>query len=273
MMANRSSVKEEVLARVQTFRILPSLRAIINELLAVMAREDASPQDLFRIIKYDQAITSKILSVANSAYYSRGSTISDLERAMVAIGFDEIKKIVMCLIFLEEILDVPRLNSHDVARLWSHSLSVACTGKALHHHLSSGQDGLVFTAAMLHDIGKVVLYTFADAYYAVENEAVQRGIDVCSLEEERFGLDHQAVGVAMSENWGFPEQIVSVIRDHHSKNGHPGSLLHMVSAADAFIMNPEGVADPEGAILRDEKERIMGEARKITEYLKVDPQA
>lgn len=271
-MQNRS-VREEVATRVQILRVLPTLRTIINELLAIITNKDASLREFFNIIRYDQAITSKILGVANSVYYNRGANIVDLERAMIAIGLDEIKKIIMCVVFLKEILGAWNLNPRDLALLWAHSLSVGSAAKILDKHYGAENTEKVFTASILHDIGKVIFYSFGDKYCRIEEDARQRGTDVCDLEKEEFGMDHQAVGFVMSKRWGFPEEICEVIRDHHGETGTPGSLVHTVSAADAFIDRPQSDTGPDGSILLDKKDTIADETRRISEYLKIDLKA
>jgi putative nucleotidyltransferase with HDIG domain len=265
-----TSMKEEVADRVRTLKVLPTLRSIINELLAIITKKDASLQELFNVVKYDQAITSKILTVANSAYYSRGANVADLERAMIAIGFDEIKKIIMCVVFLKEILGAWNLSPRDLALLWVHSLSVGCAAKILNTHTASESAETVFTASILHDIGKVVFCTFGEKYYKIEEDARQRNLDICDLEREEFGLDHQSVGFFMSKKWGFPDEISKVIRNHHGPSGTPGSLLHIIRAADTFIDRPQADAGQEGAILLGEREKIADETRRISEYLNVD---
>jgi putative nucleotidyltransferase with HDIG domain len=268
-----TSMREEVVARVQTLKVLPTLRTIINQLLDIITNKDASLRDVFNVVRYDQAITSKILSVANSVYYNRGSNIVDLERAMIAIGLDEIKKIIMCVVFLKEILGAWNLSPRDLALLWAHSLSVGCAARILNTHTTTENPETVFTASILHDIGKVIFYTFGEKYYKIEEGARKAGVDVCDLEKEEFGLDHQTVGFFMSKKWGFPEEISAVIQGHHGMAAAPGSLLHIVSAADTFINRPQADIGPDGSILLGERETIADETRRISEYLKIDLKA
>ena len=78
---------------------------------------------------------SKIISIANSAYYSRGIEIFDLQRAMLTIGFEEVQGIVTCLMFVENILKKLKLKEQDLFALWKHSIQVACSAKMLSERL------------------------------------------------------------------------------------------------------------------------------------------
>ena len=108
---------------------LPTLNAIMDKAFRVPADDSVSFHDLFNVMRYDQAISSKIISVANSAYCCRGSQIVSLERAMMAVGIDEVRRIVMCLVFLREILSPWKLSQSDLTSLRSHTVSVACAAK------------------------------------------------------------------------------------------------------------------------------------------------
>ena len=109
-----SSPREDLLSRAETMKVLPTLNAVIDEVLRVLADENSSFNRLFNVVRYDQAISSKVISIANSAYFGRGFQITNLERAMVAIGFDEIKRIVMCLVFLKEMLHQRNFSQADL---------------------------------------------------------------------------------------------------------------------------------------------------------------
>ena len=261
--------REALLARADKLKVLPTLAPIIDKVLLVAADNNASFRDLSDVLKYDQAISSKIISIANSAYFSRGSQTVSLERAMAAIGFDEIRKIVMCLVFLKEMLGQCKLSQDDLASLWRHTLSVACAARTLAEKTLAEDSEKVFTAAILHDVGKVPFLLHGDAYRTVQEEARRTGRDVCSLEREAFGIDHAELGRLVSTKWRFPEEFSAVILGHHGGHGAGGTLVDIVMKADRFTENPRSDIGPEGIILRRESERIKAETKRISELLGV----
>jgi putative nucleotidyltransferase with HDIG domain len=264
-----SSLRDELLARAEALKVLPTLNTVIDEVLQVIADDNASFKQLFAVIKYDQAISSKIISIANSAYFSRGAQIGNLERAMVAVGFDEIKKIVMCLLFLKEMANQWKLSQEDLAILWTHTISVACAARVLAGKTMSEDVEKVFTVSIVHDIGKVAFFMYGDQYRKLAEEARCTGRDICSLEREAFGIDHQEVGYFMSVKWRFPEEFTAVIRGHHQRTGTPDPLVGLVAKADRFIDNPGADLGTEGIILRGEASLIVDETKRISELLGV----
>jgi putative nucleotidyltransferase with HDIG domain len=261
-----TSHRDELLERADGLKVLPTLNTVIDEVLRVLSREDSSFGQLLDVIRYDQAISSKIISIANSAYFSRGAQILNLQRAMVAVGFDEIRKIVMCLVFLKEILDQWKLSQQDLAVLWSHTLSVAFAAKILARKTMVEDPEKAFTVSILHDIGKVTFYMYGDQYRRLGDAARTSGRDICDLERETFGIDHQEVGYLMSIKWRFPEEFSDVIRMHHTpEKGH--LLTELIAKADRFTDNPAADLGPEGAILRGEAATIEAETKRINDLL------
>ena len=263
------SLRDELLAQAESIRVLPTLTAVVTEVLRVMNDKNSSFNHLFNVVRYDQAISSKIISIANSAYYSRGWSITNLERAMVAIGFEEIKNMITCLVFLKEILSGWKLSQADIRTLWSHSLSVACAARILAGRTVSADPEKAFTAAILHDIGKVIFLTCGEPYRKVVREAAQTGRDICALEQEAFGTDHQEIGYVMAVKWRFPEEFSEVIRSHHGKPEAKGSVCRIVNVADRFVENPDADLGAEGMVLQGGKDRIALEIKRIGELLGV----
>lgn len=264
-----SSLRDEVLTKAETVKVLPTLNSIIDELFRVMNDRNSSFNQIFNVVRYDQAISSKIISIANSAYYNRGNKVGNLERAMIVIGFEEIRNIVMCLACLKQILDEWKLNQKDLAELWTHSFQVAYAAKILGSRTMADEPEKAFTAAILHDIGKVVFYTFGDQYRKITEEARKGGKGIHVLEKEVFGVDHQETGYLISVKWRFPEEFSAVIRSHHARSEGNNSLLDVVRIADAFIDNPAADLGAEGIILQGERESIMQEAQRVSELLGV----
>jgi putative nucleotidyltransferase with HDIG domain len=262
-------MRDELLARAETGKVLPTLNSVITELFRVMNDRNSSFNQIFNIVKYDQAISSKIISIANSAYYARGCKILNLERAMIVIGLEEVQNIVVCLAFLKEMLQRWKLSQRDLATLWKHSLAVAYAARALSTKTLAEDPEKAFTVSILHDIGKIIFYTFGDEYQRLVLLAPKTGRDLCTLEQETFGIDHQEVGYFMAVKWRFPEEFCAVVREHHGTPDGEDRLLDIVRVADAFIDNPTADLGAEGIILQGEKERILSETARISELLGV----
>ena len=263
------SLREDVLAKAESLKVLPTLNTVIDEVLRVLADENSSFNRLFNVVRYDQAISSKVISIANSAYFGRGFQITNLERAMVAIGFDEIRRIVMCLVFLKEMLQQWKLSQADLALLWTHTLSVACAAKVLAARMMTEDREKVFTVSILHDIGKVPIFMHGDRYRKLMEEARRTGTDLCSLESAAFGIDHQEVGQFMAVKWRFPPEFSAVIQKHHGRVETGETLVDLVAKADRFIEDPSADLGAEGIILRGEANLIKAETKRVGDLMGV----
>jgi putative nucleotidyltransferase with HDIG domain len=262
-------LREELLEKAEAVKVLPSLNGIIGELFRIINDPNSSFKQLFDVIRYDQGISSKIIAIANSAYYSRGSAVGTLERSMIVVGFEEIKNIVMCLAFLNEILHAWKLTREDLQSLWTHSVSVSYCARTLADKTMVDEPEKAFTIAILHDLGKVLFYSYGDHYKRVLQETSRSGKDICVLEKETFGIDHQEVGFYIATKWRFPEEFVKVIKMHHDAPDGLGTLLDLVKISDRFIENPKADLGPGGMILSKEIEKIKIETTRISALLGV----
>jgi putative nucleotidyltransferase with HDIG domain len=263
-------LREEVLDRARATRILPSLNGMMDEAFRILDDVDSSFSQLFGLVKYDQAIVSKIITIANSTYYCRGTPIESLEKAMIRVGLEEIKSIIMCLVFIKGVVAQWRLEQDDIAAIFGHSLIVAVAAKTLCTKMASEEPGKAFTASILHDIGKVIFYTYGDRYRKVTYEAGLEARGVCELERAQFGTDHQEAGHHMSMKWRFPEPFSEVILGHHGPHEGKVPLIDVIRDADAFALGREDVI-PEMAktVLHLNREEMKAESARIRQLVGV----
>jgi putative nucleotidyltransferase with HDIG domain len=263
--------RETLINRASDMKVIPTLNGIVEKVLQVIENNNSSFSDLSRIVQYDQAICSKIISIANSAYYSRGVEVFELQRAMLTIGFEEVRGIVTCLMFVENILKKLKLKEQDLFVLWKHSIQVAYGAKMLSERLLIEESPKVYTISLLHDIGKIVFYLSSDQYGAMINEAVKNKKDIAEVEKETFGIDHQELGYIIAIKWKFPNDFAQIIRYHHKRqNGETeNSLMRLVGASNNFTHSTLDPRSAEGFILEKEKGNIDEEVGKIMEFLKL----
>jgi putative nucleotidyltransferase with HDIG domain len=267
--APNESAREALLSEAGNLRLIPTLNTITSQMLEVMNDPDSSFSELFEIARHDQGFSGKIISIANSAFYSRSLKILSLQRALQVIGLEELRGILVCLTLLQDILNQWKLLQADLAAIWTHSLAVSCAARILSTRLMVEDPEEAFTVSVLHDIGKGIFYTRGDVYRNLVREARDTGTDLCRLERESFGTDHQEVGDFMALKWRLPEQIAMVIRGHHGKIDGENPLLHIVKVADAFVDNRKDDLGAEGIVLEKEKDPIIREVRRISKLVGV----
>ena len=199
----------------QSIDKIPAFPVTIQRVSEVMKDEDYSITDLVSVIEYDQAITANILRVSNSVYFGARRKIASLREALVFIGRNNIVRIVNMAGISRCYRDVEGY-ALEGARLWEHSVGVAMMSRILLEKIYGRKDDGLFTAGLLHDIGKLILGEFV-------NESFQEVMDLVSnerysfleAEEKVLGINHAEVGGRIASLWNFPGVIVDAITYHH----------------------------------------------------------
>lgn len=263
--------REQLINRASEIKVIPTLGGIVDQVFKVLGNNNSSFNDLSNVVRYDQAISSKIISIANSAYYSRGVEILNIQRAMLTIGFEEVRGIVTCLLLMESIIKKLKLKEEDLLELWKHSISVACAARILSERTLAEDPQKAYTASLLHDIGKIVFYLSVPDYRETLREARGGGSDIIALERDRFGIDHQEIGYIIALKWKFPNDFAQIIRHHHGENKNNGQdvLFRIVNTADRFTSNDVIPQSNEVFILEKERNAIVFEVEKIMKFLKL----
>lgn len=258
-------LREELLVKMSLTNSLPTFDSILTRLLSIISDTDASINQLLDVVKCDLAISAKIIRIANSAFYHRGSMIVDLKRAMMRIGLTELKDIIVCVAFLKDITNQWGLNLHDLEGLWVHSLAVSNAVKILNRRAVE-HPGKAATVSILHDLGKTILYAYGDKYGTLIEKAMRDRIDICDLEKETFGIDHQEIGYQLSVNWKMPEEVCWVVGNHHGAREADG-LIHLVYTADSFLDDRAVDLGEDGIMLEREADFIQNETTRMSELI------
>ncbi len=208
----------DTLDKAQEILTLPS---VIQKVLEITSSRNSSVSELKDIIESDPALTTRILSVANSAYYGFVRKVSTVSHAVVVLGFEEIKNIVLSMSVLR-LFD--RKGSVFVENLWRHSLAVAVATRMVASHLGLKLEGKYFVGGLLHDIGKIFLYQYMPEVYRVllkEMLSQDNNYTYHRLEALICGISHEEIGGRLLNSWGFPIDITDAVKYHH----RPGLAL------------------------------------------------
>ncbi|MBC8478031.1 MAG: GGDEF domain-containing protein [Candidatus Delongbacteria bacterium] len=195
---------------------IPALSPVVSKVLSLIRSEDVSAKELAGVIQNDNSLTMKVLKVVNSAYYAIPSKISTIAQAVVILGFDTIKNLVLSMSILELLVSNTE-QVKQVQNLWERSLFMAVTARqiAVRRKEKANPDE-AFIAGLLADVGMLMFVRHAaDSYIPLvirEQEGVE---DLTSMEREIFDVDHCAVGMKLAEKWGFPDKLSQPIAWHH----------------------------------------------------------
>ncbi|MBS0346963.1 MAG: HDOD domain-containing protein [Proteobacteria bacterium] len=218
-------------------RSLPAMPAVALELLHTLTETDASSADLAdlaRRIAQDQAITARVLRVANSPFYGLQSRVASINDAIVVLGFSAVRSLVLAAAVMASLPGGP-CTGFSQERFWRHVLGTAAAAQAIGKRLGRPSEAL-FIAGLLHDIGRLALVVLYPASYASAlASAREQDRTLQAAELELFGFDHAAVGAALAEHWHFPDDIVDALAWHHQPGqGKADGLAAIVHYADAI---------------------------------------
>ena len=225
-------------------RNLPSIPVVIFEVTKLLSNPMTSAADLGRIISRDQGLVAKILTVANSPFYGLPRRVSTIEFAIVILGFDHIKNIVMALSMVEAFKknDGHNWNSDSY---WNHTLMAAGAAKKIADEKGYSKPGEVFTAGLLHDLGIAVIQRYFNEEFNVICDLVkEQQISYLKAEEQVLGITHQEVGQFLANRWNLPEALGETIANHHfpSKSEDNKILASIVHLAD-FMTHQLGIGN------------------------------
>lgn len=221
---------KDIVARVDS---LPPLPATSVRLLGVINDPGSTIRDIVETIKYDQALTSDVLRLCNSAYFGLSRQITSLNEAMVRLGTTKILQLVMSVHATSALSQAQQGYGLGVGVLWKHSVAVAQGSALVAQRLQLSNVNLAFTAGLLHDIGKVILSQHvADEFQKIIHLVCEEKRSFVEAERAVLGFDHTEIGAMLAERWKLPENIVRCIRYHHE----PGRLEIPDGIVDAVYL-------------------------------------
>ncbi len=194
----------------------PALPAIVTKVMAVTANPESSANDLMQIILPDQAMCATILKVANSAFFGIPREVSTLERAVVVLGHQEIKNIVIGKAIFSAFPKMTKETRHSIGLFWEHTFTCGLAAKIIGEHLHFSPSEM-FIAGLIHDIGKLAMFlTFPEQYPLLQELAGHPLFTDIAEEQKYFAMSHDQVGLKLAKKWLLPEQLVAAIGYHHA---------------------------------------------------------
>lgn len=228
------AANQRIRKRISAISEVSALPLSAQKIIAALSRDDLTIAVLDEVIRHDQSLAAKIVSVANSAFYyvHRGVHVNSLEQAILVLGSNTIRNIAIG-ISIFKIFPVPY---RTLKQRWAHAYRVALTSGILASRIEHSDREIAFLAGLLHDIGKVVLLSVG------ETEELKKIGDVAgkvtiSMEEEVFHCSHMQAGYWFLKGIELPDEITLPVLFHHDCNevtGHP-LIVAPVCIAEAFV--------------------------------------
>lgn len=195
---------------------LPTLPTVVSKMIDMVDNPKTSAGSLAGLISTDQALTARILKLANSAYYGFSREISTVNMAIVVMGFNSVKEMGLSLSVFDMFKDIPDSESFDISEYWQHSIGCGVASKLMTKKYRHNLAGETFVAGLLHDAGKVILHQYMPKEYSLIHQRHKENSDLITVENDILGADHGQIGSWLSDKWRLPVSISDIINNHHS---------------------------------------------------------
>ena len=195
---------------------LPTLPRTVLKITGLVNDPKSSAKDLARVITDDQVLTVRLLKLVNSSFYGFPQRISTVTGAIVLLGFDAIRNLLLTTSVFDLFANRNRQKKQDQERFWDHSLGCAVGAKVIGDYLRHDKIEELFVSGLLHDIGKIVEMMFLPDDFEKIVAAVNRDNTLMIAAENKvLGYNHTDIGKLLAEKWNLPAKLVQVIAHHH----------------------------------------------------------
>ncbi len=223
---------EQILSGAAALKPFPK---VAQRALALLDDPLVGAGKLVEVVSLDAAVTAAVLKAANSATYGRTRPVDDLKQALALLGNTRFRELVFASASAPFLAAAQPGYQLSAGELWRHGVATSLLAEHLARLAKLELGDVLFTAGLLHDLGKVVLSQFVEAGAGDITSLVKReGRSFLAAEEAVLGINHAELGARIAERWNFSPQLVELIRYHHQPEARPTSkplaALHVANA-------------------------------------------
>jgi HD-like signal output (HDOD) protein len=217
---------------------MPSLSTTVTKVLDICNNPVSSPNDLNRVISLDPVLTGEVLRLINSAYYGIPNRVTSLTRAIIMLGINTVKNLVLATSVMATFARNRAIGRGRMDAFWEHSLCVGTISKLMAKvcKISTGDQEEYFVAGLLHDLGKLpIMACFGELFDAAVQKCQDDRGQLFIVEREALGFDHCHVGRLIGTRWKLSPRMLNAIVHHHDpffEASEPDNLLFFLSFAN-----------------------------------------
>lgn len=235
---------------------LPPAPKLLPQLMHALSDIDCDMSSVVDMITFDPALTARLLQMCNSAYFGLAQRVASVSEAVSRLGFHEVYHVV-AIMSGEKFLRPAHSSGLDTERIWKHAVITAFAARFVGRGIREDAD-MLFTAGLLHDIGKVPMAEALKGDYSeLVTDISLNGRTLVALEDASFDLNHAAVAGRLLEQWKFSPEFIASVRFHHDSTaaGDLARFAACVEVADALAHSLEDLKPEE-----DPQEIVLPEA-------------
>ena len=236
----------KIISKIKSF---PSMPATGAKMLKMLEDPETRVDEIEDVLRHDPGLTGNVLRLANSAYFGIPSKVASTRQAVLLLGLKKLIQLVIASC-VNAVMDkpVPGYNLPP-GDLWRHSIAVSIASEALVKDKKNLDAEDIFTPALLHDIGKLILGHFVKEEQESIEKIAETGVPYVVAENMVLGTDHAEVGAQILTQWSFPREVIDAVRWHHDPEfiERPDPAVDIVYLANVLCQTNSGGGEPEGA--------------------------
>ena len=194
---------------------LPHIPRVVQELMQSFQDDDVDVDEISKKVAMDQALTAKVLRLANSAHYGASRSVANTNDAIVLLGFNTLRTMVLAS-GVTSSFKAP--EGFDMNAFWKQSFAIGALSKWIANYIPDCEKETAFTCGMLNSIGSLLIRIVLPADVKSIDEAEALGGKRHSLERGQLGFDGAKVGAELAKRWKFPDVMQEAIRDQNNKD-------------------------------------------------------
>ncbi|MGB5745584.1 MAG: HDOD domain-containing protein [Desulfobacterales bacterium] len=216
----KKEIPDEIMMKVSSFPSMP--RAGIK-LRALLAKEEVSTDEIEGVLRHDPGLATNVLRLANSAFFGLPQKVGSLKHAVTLLGLKRFSQIAVSASMSKTMNKAVEGYGLSPGELWLHSIAVSNTAEAIAKYKKFDETNDVFTPALLHDMGKLVLGEFVEDELQKIKSITANGVPLDLAENMVLGTDHAEIGALILAKWSIPVDIVNAVRWHHNPERNKNS--------------------------------------------------
>jgi len=234
-------IPDPIMTKVSSF---PSMPQAVIKLRALLAKEDVAMDEIEAILRHDPGLAANVLRLANSAFFGVPRKVETLKHAVTLLGVRRLAKIAVSAGMSKNMGKAVEGYALTPGELWLHSIAVSNTAEVLAKQKNFAETDDVFTPALLHDMGKLVLGQFVKEELQQFERIAAKGVPLDVAEHMVLGTDHAEIGAAILAKWSFPADIVRAVRWHHNPERNKKSTSKSdITYLSNLMCQPQGGSD------------------------------
>ena len=245
---------------------IPTLPIVSQRLMDVREDDPDSHRKFVEIIETDQALSLKLLKIANSAFYGSLSKVSSVDHAVVRLGTNEVRSIVLAF-SVQGFFSENGEQAYNRTPFWKHAIVCSQVAKYLGIHYRIRNDETLFLSGLIHDMGKIVLDEyFHDSFLLVLDTLKRKNTTFSRAEKAVLGTTHYQVAAKLLQQWRFPKKVVFQVLYHHApwydREYESNSILlylsNQLTRLSGYLCHPDELPpDPAGFAASKEMEYVV----------------